>query len=254
MSWVKSGKGGPLPVLERVAGRIPVIESLRAGRRKAHRLFLLRDARDLGPVRTAAAELPITECSRAELDRLAKGVVHQGAVLEADPLPVFDVHEWQAQPFPDDAIVVVLDGVEDPHNFGAIVRSAVACGVRGIVFGMDRAAPISTAAVKAAAGAMEYVDLVQAANLVRSIEALKRAGFWTAALEATASQTLWDADLTGKTALVIGSEGKGIRRLVRERCDMRLRIPLVGAIRTLNASVSAAIALVECIRQKSNRP
>jgi len=146
--------------------------------------------------------------------------------------------------------VVALDGVEDPHNFGAIVRSAAACGACAVLFGKDRAAPISAVSVKSAAGGMEYVDLVQATNLVRSLDALKKAGCWIAALDAEAPQDLWDADLTGRIVLVIGSEGKGIRRLVNEHCDLHLRIPLRGPITSLNASVSAAIALAECLRQR----
>jgi 23S rRNA (guanosine2251-2'-O)-methyltransferase len=178
------------------------------------------------------------------------GAAHQGVVLEADPLPVCRAEEWAAGAFADDAIVLVLDGVEDPHNFGAIVRSAAACGARAVLFGKDRAAPISPVAVKSAAGAMEYVELVRATNVARALELLKGAGFWCAALAADAPQVLWEVDLTGRIALVVGSEGKGIRRLVRERCDMSLRIPITGAITSLNASVSAAVALAECLRQR----
>lgn len=235
---------------EYVFGRIPVLESLRAGKRTPRRLFILTGARDLGPLREAAAGIPVEECTRSDLDILAKGGVHQGAVLEADPLPVHNADAWAKQGFPADALVVVLDGVEDPQNFGAIVRSAAACGASAVVFAKDRAAPVSPAAVKAATGAMEYIDLIRATNLVRTLDALKENDFWATALDAEADQALWQADLTGRIALVIGSEGKGIRRLVKEHCDLHLRIPLTGPITSLNASVSAAIALAECLRQR----
>jgi 23S rRNA (guanosine2251-2'-O)-methyltransferase len=230
-----------------------VFECLRARKRTARRLFVLRGAKDIDAIRRTAGAVPIEECDRAGLDALAGGVAHQGVILEADPLPVLSERDLPRIPYSPDAVVVVLDGIEDPHNFGAIVRSAAACRAAAVVFGKDRAAPISPAAVKSAAGAMEYIPLVAATNLVRAIDALKQAGFWIAALDAAAPQLLWEADLSGRVALVIGSEGKGLRRLVRERCDFHLRIPLSGPITSLNASVSAAIALAECLRQRTTK-
>ncbi len=191
---------------------------------------------------------------RRHADRILPDAVHQGVLLQAEPVPVHNADAWTRSEFPSDCIVVALDGVQDPHNFGAIVRSAAACGARAVLFGKDRAAPITPAAVKSAAGGMEYIDLVQAANLVRSLEALKKAGFWIAALDADARQLLWEADLTGRVVLLIGGEGKGIRRLAAEHCDFHLRIPLTGPITSLNASISAAIALAECRRQRTARP
>jgi 23S rRNA (guanosine2251-2'-O)-methyltransferase len=235
---------------DRVAGRIPVFECLRAGKRTARRLFVLRHAKDLDDIRSAAQAIPIEECDRNRLDQLSGGVVHQGVVLEADVLPLYDSGIWVKGAFPDQAVVVILDGVEDPHNFGAIVRSAAACGACAVVFGKDRSAPLSAAAMKSAAGAMEYIDLVQATNISRAIDDLKKVGFWIAGLDAGGEKTIWEADLKGRIALVVGSEGKGIRRLVREHCDFHLRIPLSGPITSLNASVSAAIAIAECLRQR----
>ena len=235
-----------------VVGRIPVLECLRAGKRPARRLYLLRNARDLDDIRDAAAGIPTEECDRNRLDQLSGGVVHQGVVLEADPLPLNDSGAWARGAFPEQAVVVILDGIEDPHNFGAIVRSAAACGACAVVFGKDRSAPLSAAALKSAAGAMEYIDLVQATNISRAIDDLKKAGFWIAGLDADADKTIWQADLKGRIALVVGSEGKGIRRLVREHCDFHLRIPLTGPITSLNASVSAAIAIAECVRQRAS--
>lgn len=237
---------------EYVYGKIPVLECLRAGKRPARRLFLLRDAKQLDEIREAAQDLPVKICSRADLDNLAQGGVHQGVLLEADPLPLRSVGDWLASNKDSDAIVVILDGIEDPQNFGAIVRSAAACGAAAVIFAKDRSAPISPAALKSAAGAMEHIHLIRETNLVRAMEKLKESGFWIAGLEPESEEVLWQANLTGRIALVIGAEGKGIRRLVLERCDHRLRIPIDGPITSLNASVSAGIALAECLRQRKS--
>ncbi len=234
---------------DKVIGRIPVQECLRAKRRAARRLYVLEGAKGLEGI-VHEARVPVVECSRRYLDALAAGAVHQGVVLEADPLPIATLEEWAKRSIAPDAVVVALDGVEDPHNFGAIVRSAAACGASAVLYAKDRAAPISAVSMKSAAGAMEYIDLIQVTNLVRSFEKLKELGFWIAAFDADAPQTLWEADLKGRIVLVIGSEGKGIRHLVRQHSDFHLRIPLTGPITSLNASVSAAIALAECLRQR----
>ncbi|MBP8132406.1 MAG: 23S rRNA (guanosine(2251)-2'-O)-methyltransferase RlmB [Candidatus Hydrogenedentes bacterium] len=237
---------------EIVYGRNPVLECLRARRRAARRLLLLRDAKGLDALIEAAAGLSIAYAARQELDRFAGGGAHQGAVLEAEPLPVLELRDRLAAET-GHALFVALDGVEDPQNFGAIVRSASACGASAVIFTRDRAAPLSPAMVKAAAGAVEHVPLVRVTNLVRAIETVQGAGFWVSALDAAGDKLLWDVDLTGRTMLIIGGEGKGVRRLVRERCDHLLRIPITGPITSLNASVSAGIALAECLRQRQPR-
>ncbi len=232
-------------------GRNSVLECLRAGRRRARKLYLLKGGDDFDAIRAAAPGVPVVETSRAELDRLAQDGVHQGVVLEADPLPVLDLKSWLAKPLAKDAVVILLDGVTDPHNLGAIARSAVAMGASALVITEDRGAPLSPAAVKTASGAMEHIDLVRVTNLTRCIGQLKEHEFWIAALDPEGEKTLWEADLGGRIGLVIGSEGKGLRRLVRESCDFGVRIPLPGPIPSLNASVSAAIALAECLRRRS---
>ncbi|GMV99879.1 MAG: 23S rRNA (guanosine(2251)-2'-O)-methyltransferase RlmB [Candidatus Hydrogenedentota bacterium] len=236
--------------MQRVVGRIPVLECLRAGKRTARRLFVLQGARGIDDIRQAAGTLPVKECSRRELDDLTEGIQHQGVVLETDDLPVYDLTSWLRRHDSRDVILVLLDGIEDPHNFGAIVRSASACGAAAVVIAKDRSAPISPTAVKSAAGAMEHIDIIQTVNLVRAMESVKEAGFWIAALDPEGEKALWEADLKGRIALVVGNEGEGIRRLVRENCDFFLRIPMPGPIPSLNASVSAAIALAECVRQR----
>jgi len=227
-----------------------VLEALRAKRRRARRLYLQRGSKGLDESRRAAGTLPCEEAGRTDLDRLSGGVLHQGVVLEADPLPVLSPEAWLDRNPGPDAMVVMLDEIEDPQNFGAIVRTAAACGAAAVVFGKHRSAPLSPAAVKSAAGAMEYIDLVQATNLVRALGQLKDAGFWAAGLDGHGPTALWDAKLTGRIVLIVGSEGRGLRRLTRDHCDLLVRIPVAGPITTLNASVSAAIALAECCRQR----
>lgn len=248
-------RGQPASSREIVFGRNAVLECLRARRRAARRLHLLGGGEALDDIRDAAARihLEIDESARGDLDRLAKGGVHQGVVLEADPLPRYDAREWLDSNPPRDAIAVLLDGVTDPHNLGAIARSAVALGAHAIVLTEDRAAPVTPTAVKAASGAMEHIDLLCVTNLARTMAVMKEHEFWLAALDPDGDQDLWDADLTGRIGLVIGSEGSGLRRLVRESCDFALRIPLAGPIPSLNASVSAGIALAECARQRRGK-
>lgn len=236
---------------ERVAGRIPVLECLRAKKRTARRLYIAAGARDVDALRDAARGVPTETVERRELDRLTQGTEHQGVVLEANPLPVVELTRWLERPLREEMLVVILDGVEDPHNFGAIVRSAAACGADAVLFAKDRAAPLTPAVYKAAAGAIEYIDLIRATNLARSLGQLRDAGFWSAALDAQGDRSLWDAPLTGRMVLVIGSEGAGIRRLVLENCDFKVRIPIAGPITSLNASVSAGIVLSECMRQRT---
>lgn len=236
---------------ERIYGRIPVLECLRARRRAPRRLFLLHSAKGLDEIEAAAGHTPVEETTRDVLDKLAQGGVHQGVVLEVGPLPVYEVEDCIDRLPEGDALVVLLDSVEDPHNLGAIARSAVALGANALVFTRDRSAPLSPTAVKTAAGAMEYLDLVEVTNLARAMEKLQDAGFWITGLEADGDKLIWEADLTGRTALVIGSEGKGMRRLIKEKCDFLTRIPITGPITSLNASVSAAIALAEVARQRA---
>lgn len=233
-----------------VYGKIPVLECLRAGKRPPQKIYFLRGAKGLEEIQHAASGVPAKVCSRGDLDELTQGSLHQGVLLEAGPLPIREASEWLVSVPAKDAIVVLLDGIEDPHNFGAIVRSAAACGACGVVFTKDRAAPLSPAAVKSAAGGVEYVDLIQATNLVQTIDMLKKDGFWIAGLDPDSEQLLWDVDLRGRVGLVVGSEGRGMRRLVREHCDHLLRIPLKGPITSLNASVTAGVALAECLRQR----
>ncbi|HNZ49262.1 MAG TPA: 23S rRNA (guanosine(2251)-2'-O)-methyltransferase RlmB [Candidatus Hydrogenedentes bacterium] len=241
----------PLNPLEIVPGRLPALACLHAKKRTVKKLYLYGKSQTAEEFERLLPQEKIVYADRHQLDQLAGGVLHQGVLLHAAPLPVLDLDDWLVRHDRPDCILLALDCIEDPQNFGAMVRSAAACGASGVLFQKDRAAPVSPAAVKAAAGGMEYVDLIQVTNLARSLGALQEAGFWTAALDGRADTTLWSSDLTGRITLVIGNEGAGVRRLVREKCDYRLAIPLPGEVASLNASVAAGIALAECMRQRA---
>lgn len=189
--------------------------------------------------------------TREALERvLPRGAVHQGVAALVDKLAELDIDDIvRATEHQHDARVIVLDQLTDPHNVGAIIRSAAAFGVAAIVL-QDRNAPGATATMaKAASGALERVPLVQVVNIVRALERLKQAGFWCVGLDGGASQSLHEADLSGKVALVLGSEGEGLRRLTREHCDLMVRIPIAKSVESLNVSNAAAIALYDFARR-----
>ncbi len=150
-------------------------------------------------------------------------------------------------------LFLVLDGVEDPRNLGAILRTAEAAGVHGVIIPERRAAGLTETVAKAAAGALEYVPVVKVVNIVNTLEELKKAGVWVAGAEAGGDALYWDADFVRPTALVLGGEDKGVRRLVRERCDYLLSLPLMGKISSLNVSVAAGVLLYEVLRQRRRK-
>ena len=235
--------------VEVVSGRLPALACLSAGKREVYKASLYKNAKGLEEILGYLQPGQITWADKHELERLASGARHQGVVLQVSPLPVLSTREWLARHGERECVLLVLDSITDPMNFGAIIRSAAAFGAGGVLFQKDRAAPVTPVVVKAAAGGIEYVDLIQATNLVRDIQQLKKESFWVAALDADAPQTLWQSDLKGRIALIIGSEGEGIRRLVREQADFMVSIPIRGEMGSLNASVSAGIALSEWCRQ-----
>ncbi len=150
-------------------------------------------------------------------------------------------------------LIVVLDGIEDPHNVGAILRTVDAAGATGVVRQSRRAAPLDGAAAKASAGAVHHVAVADVVNIARAVEELKEAGVWTVGLDADAETTYYELDLTVPTALVLGAEGHGLRRLVRERCDFVAAIPMAGHVGSLNVSAAAAVVLFEAVRQRRRR-
>jgi len=195
----------------------------------------------------------VREAPREKLDRLAGTDRHQGVVAVVADYRYRELGELLegARAAGAPPLVVVLDGIEDPQNLGAIIRSAHALGAHGVVIPKDRAAGITPAAAKASAGAVEHCPVARVTNLAQALERLKEAGVWTVATDASADEPISAVDLTVPTALVIGSEGAGVRPLVRRTCDRVARIPMQGKVGSLNASASAAIALYEVLRQRT---
>jgi 23S rRNA (guanosine2251-2'-O)-methyltransferase len=238
----------------RIYGINPVVEALRAGRvtavRVSTRAASNEKARLNEVVRLAESRgVPVRHARPDELDRFSNRGPHQGVVADVkDPetLSIEDLVAAARAP----ALIVVLDGIEDPHNVGAILRTADAAGADGVVRQSRHAARLDGAAAKASAGAVSHVRIAEVVNVSRALEALKAAGIWTVGLTGEAPRRYDEIDLTVPTALVVGGEGTGLRRLVRERCDWLAAIPMAGHVDSLNVSVAAGVALFEAVRQR----
>lgn len=240
-----------------VYGVNPVRELCRAGGEGMSELWLAE-----GGTRPAAfAELEklaratkakIRWAPRAKLDRLAGSDRHQGVVAVVADFAYAELADVVAAAKASGRapLLVVLDGVEDPHNLGAIIRSALALGAHGVVIPKDRAVGITAAAAKASAGAVERLPVARVTNVAQAVERLKGDGVWSVALAADGDRPLAQVDLKGPTALVLGSEGEGLRPLVRRTCDLSARIPMAGDLDSLSVSASAAVALYEAARQR----
>jgi len=240
----------------------PVLEALRAGVRPVERLTVAEGAHEprLREILEIAryADIPVRRVPRTELQRLAAGANHQGVVATIaaahyahtdDLLDALSLRVGTEDP----PLAVVLDGVEDPRNLGAVIRTVECAGAHGVFVPERRASGLTETVAKAAAGALEYVPVARAANVVRLVEELKGRGIWTVGTAAGAETSYAEWDWTQPCALLLGGEGEGLRRLVRERCDVLVSIPLRGRIESLNVSVAAGIVLYEAVRQRASR-
>jgi len=237
-----------------IYGINPVLEALKAGRVREVRTDDARRER-LRLVRAAAGEqhVPVRIVPGPELDRAARGGVHQGVVAEVANDPDYAVQDL-LDPRNGPPLLVVLDGVEDPHNLGAVLRSVDAAGGSGVVRQTRHAARLDGAAAKASAGAAAHVKVANVVNIARAIGELKDAGVWTIGLAADAPEPYDAVDFTQPSAIVVGAEGEGLRRLVRETCDRLVSIPMRGRVSSLNVSVAAAVVLFEAVRQRRRLP
>jgi 23S rRNA (guanosine2251-2'-O)-methyltransferase len=239
-----------------VAGIHAVRSALKFGAAGVGQLWLDRSRRDQRLHELAelaqAAGVQVRQMARDELDRAAHGTNHQGAVAwvrapaargESDLADILDA--IQGPPF-----VLVLDGVQDPHNLGACLRSADGAGVHCLIAPKDNAVGLTPAAVKVASGAAETLPYIQVTNLARTMDLLKDRGIWLYGAAGDAQASLYQTDLTGPLGLVMGNEGKGLRRLTRERCDGLIRLPMLGQVESLNVSVATGICLYEALRQR----
>lgn len=248
----------PSRTREHIYGRQAVRETLRAGRRHLHQLYLaagLRPSETLSEILSLARrkKIPIETSDRHHLDEMTAGAHHQGVVLSVGPYPyaslqhIFTRAQRQNQP----PLILLLDRLQDPQNLGSLLRSAEAYGVHGIVIPKHRAAGITPAVVNASAGAVEHLLICQETNLVATIETLKKENVWVAGLEKREDAVPLSAvDWVGPVGIVVGSEGFGLSRLVREHCDWLVALPMVGRINSLNAAVAGSIVLFWAAEQR----
>ena len=234
-----------------IYGINPVIEALRAGRVRRVRIAARGDQRAEAIVTLArAAGIQVQRVDVQVLERESRGGVHQGVVADLEPIRDYSIQELVAAAAPEAPLLVVLDGIEDPHNIGAVLRSVDAAGSHGVVRQARHAAPLDGVAMKASAGAAASVRVATVVNIARAVEELKEAGVWTVGLAGEAAERYDQVDLTLPTAIVLGAEGTGLRRLVRERCDRVVSIPMRGTVASLNVSVAAGVTLFEAARQR----
>jgi len=242
---------------KRLLGFHAVESVLRRAPHQLHVLWIAEAGRNprLKPLEELARQsgVEVRLCPRPELDRLSGGERHQDLIAEFTPANLFGERDLprlletsKSPPF-----VLVLDGVQDPQNLGACLRSAEAAGVDFVVFPKDRAAPLTSVARRAASGAAELMPILVATNLARILRQLKEAGIWLAGTSDTAQQSLYQVDLKGPLALVAGGEGQGMRHLTEELCDYLIRIPMQGSVESLNVSVATAVCLFEIVRQRT---
>jgi 23S rRNA (guanosine2251-2'-O)-methyltransferase len=236
-----------------IYGVNPVIEQLAAGPEAIHHLYLLRGPMhgQIGRIAKAARENKIvtTFVDKKALNRLAEGGAHQGVVAETSDFRYVTLPEILGA-LSSPARLLVLDGVQDPHNLGAIVRTAVGAGADGLVIPKRNAASMTAAAVKASAGAAGKARIARVTNLVQALEQIKERGLWCVAVETRGDKDIRELDKTMDYCLVLGGEAQGIRRLLRERCDLTARIPMPGPLDSLNVSVAAGIVLFSILPEK----
>ncbi|BCS99338.1 23S rRNA (guanosine(2251)-2'-O)-methyltransferase RlmB [Desulfoluna limicola] len=257
MKQTKQGKR-PRPSADLLYGINPVMEALKAQRRQVRELLLASGRKDrrVDELESLAREKGITvkRVDAETLEGLCGTGHHQGAALDAGALPgvapedLLQVAEKKGEaPF-----LVLLDSIEDPRNLGAIVRTAHCAGAHGVVVPRDRSAQLTALVSKASAGALEHMPVAVVTNLAKTMEGLKENGLWLAGLDADGESSLFGGDFTGPVGIVVGSEGKGIRPLVKKGCDFIVSIPLKGVVDSLNASVAASLVMYEVVRQRGD--
>lgn len=239
---------------ELIFGVNPVKESLR-GARGAFNLYVQTNATDHrveNIIRLAEGRgVAVHRREKTDLTKMCASSHHQGIALEVEPFRYADLDDLLANVKQSGApgFVLVLDGIMDPHNLGALIRSAACAGVDGVVIPKDRACGVTAAAEKASAGAVETIPVAQVTNVAKTLELLKKGGYWVYGLAGEASASLFETKFSGSIALVIGGEGEGIRPLVRKQCDMLMSIPQYGGVSSLNASVAGGIAMFDMARK-----
>ena len=244
--------------MERIFGVHAVGSLLTAAPERIIRLYVL-DGRDdqklLALLRKAEAlDVSIARRDRKALDQLTEGAVHQGVVAECKPAPQLREDDLEnLLDRLDSPLLLVLDGITDPHNLGACLRTADAAGVHAVIAPKDRSAALNPTVRKVACGAAERVPFITVTNLARTLRMLKERNVWVVGTAGEASDAIYQSKLTGPLALVMGAEGEGMRRLTREHCDQLIHIPMFGSVSSLNVSVATGVCLFEAVRQRSPR-
>ena len=240
---------------DRIEGRNPVLEALKSDR-PINKVFIEKDNPDATLLKIAAMArdkgIPIQYVDRRKLDTISTTRIHQGVILEAavhEYAEVADILQIAAEKN-EDPFIVVLDGITDINNFGSIIRSAECAGAHGIIIPKRRSATLNATVAKVAAGAQEYVAIARVANLTQAIRELKEKGIWITAADLDGERSYYESDLKGPVALVIGSEGEGISRVVKEECDYLVKIPMKGKISSLNAGVAAGLIMFEISKRR----
>ena len=240
---------------ELIAGRNAVLEALRSGH-ALNKVYVQAGTQggSLGQILALAREkqVPVETVKAEKLERLLPNFRHQGVAALAAPL-AFSTLETvleKAKAKGEAPFLLLLDELEDPQNVGALIRTADAAGVHGVLLPKRRSCPLNAVVAKISAGAVEYVPVVQIGNIVQTLEQLKAQGFWVAGADMDGTQLYFEADLTGPLVMVVGAEGKGLGRLVKEKCDILVRMPMLGGVSSLNASAAGAILLYEVRRQR----
>ena len=238
-----------------IEGRNAVTEALRAGT-NIDKIFIMKGEVDaaLGHIASAARQkgIVVADADKNKLDKMSRTHAHQGVIAVAAVREYADVEDIlrAAADKGEPPLIVVCDELSDPHNLGAVIRTAECAGAHGVIIPKRRSAGLTAVVAKTSAGAVSHVPVARVANLTACLKELKEQGVWVYGTAADAPQVMYDADLTGPAAIVIGSEGDGMSRLVRETCDVLLSIPMNGKLNSLNASAAAAILLYECVRQR----
>ena len=250
-------KASPMGHDDQVEGRNSVIELLESGR-DINKIFIQAGEKH-GSINKIIAmaktrKIIITEVSKEKINQMSQTENHQGVIAIVPPFNYCEVEDilFEANSRQEDPFVVLLDGIEDPHNLGSIIRTAETAGVHGIIIPKRRAAAVNATVNKTSAGAVEHMKIARVNNLVETIKYLKKQGIWIYGTDMDTNTYYYDQDLKGPLALVIGSEGFGMSRLVKENCDFLIKIPMKGKITSLNASVSAGIVIYEAVKQRKN--
>lgn len=238
----------------KIEGRNEVLEALRAGR-TIDKLYVQENIND-GPIRTILSKAKEAGCvvsfiSKEKMNEMSETHRHQGVIACAAAFPYVEIDDMlaRAEEKGEKPFLVILDGIEDPHNLGAIIRTAEVAGAHGVIIPKRRSSGLTATVMKASAGALNYMPVAKVTNLSRTIEELKEKGLWFVCADMD-GESMYQIDMTGPICLIVGSEGEGVSRLVKENCDYVAKVPMKGEIESLNASVAAGVLMYETVRQR----